>query len=87
MTLPKPTKSQFEWHEVEKKLMIHFCPAAWQGWEYDDLSTPLSKINPSKFDAEQWVQAALSWGTGEILLVAKHTGGFCLWLTGTSSYG
>jgi alpha-L-fucosidase len=87
MDLPKPTKDQFEWHEIEKKLMIHFCPASWQGREYDDLSTPLPEINPSKFDAEQWIQAALAWGAGEILLVAKHTGGFCLWQTSTTSYG
>ncbi|MDR2102762.1 MAG: hypothetical protein LBP42_01525, partial [Treponema sp.] len=67
MALPKPTKSQFEWHEIERKLMIHFGPATWQGREYDDLSTPLPEINPSGFDAEQWVRAALSWGAGEIL--------------------
>jgi alpha-L-fucosidase len=87
MTLPTPSKNQYEWHEIEKKLMIHFGPAAWQGREYDDLSTPLSRIDPSGFDGEQWAQAALSWGAGEIVLVAKHTGGFCLWQTDTSSYG
>ncbi|MDR2136415.1 MAG: alpha-L-fucosidase [Treponema sp.] len=87
MALPKPTKSQFEWHEIEKKLMICLDPATWQRQEYDDLSTPLAEINPSGFDAAQWAQAALSWGAGEIILVAKHVGGFCLWQTDTSPYG
>jgi alpha-L-fucosidase len=82
-----PSDSQFEWHEIERKMMVHFCPATWQGGEYDDLSTPLSAINPSNFDAEQWTEAALSWGAGEILLVAKHAGGFCLWQTDTAPYG
>jgi alpha-L-fucosidase len=87
VSIPKPSKSHYEWHELERMLMISFCPSSWQGQEYDDLSTPLSQIDPAQFDAEQWCRAALLWGAKEILLVAKHTGGFCLWQTDTSDYG
>ena len=44
------------------------------------------RINPTGLDSDQWCQAAVSWGAKEILFVAKHTGGFCWWQTGTSEY-
>jgi alpha-L-fucosidase len=61
-------------------------PCTWQGREYDNHSTPLWRINPSKLNTDQWCEVALSWGAREILYVAKHTGGFCWWQTETSDY-
>ena len=61
-------------------------PCTWQGREYDNHSTSLSRINPSQLDTDQWCEVALSWGAREILYVAKHTGGFCWWQTETSDY-
>ena len=62
-------------------------PATWQGREYDNHSTPLSAINPTQLDTDQWCRAAKLWGAKEILFVAKHTGGFCWWQTETTKYG
>jgi alpha-L-fucosidase len=67
-------------------MFVAIDPATWQGREYDNHSIPLSRINPTKLNTDQWCEAALSWGAKEILFVAKHTGGFCWWQTGTSDY-
>ena len=45
---------QIVWHEMELEMFVHFGPATWQNPnEYDDLSTPLDKINPVKLDTNQ----------------------------------
>jgi len=67
-------------------MFVCLDPCTWQGREYDNHSTPLSRINPSKLNTDQWCEAAISWGAKEILYVAKHTGGFCWWQTLTSEY-
>ena len=77
---------QFRWHEQERLMFVHFAPNTWQNQEYDDLSTPLSDINPQNLDTDQWCRVALSWGAKEILFVAKHVGGFCWWPTKSSDY-
>jgi len=58
----------------------------WQNTEYDDLSTPLRKISPTKLDTAQWVHAAELMSAKYIIFVAKHTGGFCWWQTDTTDY-
>ena len=85
--LAKPTKEQYEWHEMERILFIHFGPATWQGREGDDLSIPPTQIHPHALDTDQWCEVARSWGAKQILYVAKHVGGFCWWQTNTSDYG
>ena len=85
--LARPTPGQFEYQEMERVMFVCLDPCTWQGREYDDHSTPLEKINPEKLDTDQWCRVARSWGAGEILFVAKHTGGFCWWQTQTSRYG
>jgi alpha-L-fucosidase len=85
--LARPTPRQYAWHEQERIMFLCFDPCTWQGREYDNHSTPLSAINPTQLDTEQWCHAATLWGAKEILFVAKHTGGFCWWQTDTSKYG
>ena len=68
-------------------MFIHFAPNTWQDREYDDLSTPLDKINPEKLDTDQWVRAAELMGARYIVFVVKHVGGFCMWRTNTTDYG
>ena len=67
-------------------MFVCLDPCTWQGREYDNHSTPLSRINPSALNTDQWCEVARSWGAREILYVAKHTGGFCWWQTQTSDY-
>ncbi len=84
--LARPSEIQYRWHEQERIMFVCLDPCTWQGREYDNHSTKLSRINPSKLNTDQWCEAALAWGAKEILYVAKHTGGFCWWNTMTSNY-
>jgi alpha-L-fucosidase len=85
-TLARPTDIQYMWHEQERIMFVCLDPCTWQGREYDNHTTSLSRINPSKLNTDQWCEVAKSWGAREILYVAKHTGGFCWWQTCTSDY-
>ena len=84
--LALPTPEQAAWHDLELGMFIHFAPNTWQDQEYDDLSTPLAKINPAQLDTDQWVSVAESMGAKYIIFVAKHVGGFCWWQTETTDY-
>lgn len=81
-----PTPGQIAWHEMEIQMFLCLDPCTWQGREYDDHSTPLSEINPAQIDTDQWCEVAQLFGAKQILFVAKHTGGFCWWQTGTTDY-
>ncbi|MEZ5163495.1 MAG: alpha-L-fucosidase [Fimbriimonadaceae bacterium] len=85
-SLPTPSPAQLAWHECEIGMFIHFAPNTWQDREYDDLSTPLSEINPTALDTEQWVKVAKAMKAKYIMFVAKHAGGFCWWQTDTTEY-
>jgi alpha-L-fucosidase len=85
--LARPSPQQYAWQEQERIMFVCLDPCTWQGREYDNQSTPLSAIDPSQLDADQWCRAAKLWGAKEILFVAKHTGGFCWWRTATTKYG
>ncbi|WP_158748779.1 alpha-L-fucosidase [Acidobacterium sp. S8] len=86
-TLPSPTADQLAWQDLEIGMFIHFAPNTWQDKELDDLSTPLSQINPELLDTDQWVASAMDLGAKYIVFVAKHVGGFCMWQTDTTDYG
>ncbi|MFN8009638.1 MAG: alpha-L-fucosidase [Terriglobia bacterium] len=81
-----PTPQQQNWQDFHMGMLISLAPNTWQEKENDDLSTPLSAINPALLDTEQWADTAAKLGAKYIILVAKHTGGFCLWQTGTTDY-
>lgn len=83
----RPSSQQVRWADMEIGMFIHFAPNTWQDREGDDLSTPLSRINPAKLDTDQWAQAASDLGAKYVVLVTKHVGGFCLWQTDTTDYG
>ena len=68
-------------------MFVHFAPNTWQDREYDDLLTPLSAINPTQLDTDQWAECARGLGAKYIVAVAKHAGGFCMWQTETTAYG
>lgn len=85
--LARPSPNQIAWQEQECSQFIHFGVATWEGREYDaDGKTDLSAIHPVDFDADALCRAAKSWGAAQIVLVAKHVGGFCLWPTKTTDY-
>lgn len=84
--LAVPTPAQAAWQDLEVGMFIHMAPQTWQDQESDDLSTPLSAINPEKLDANQWANVAKSMGARYIVFVAKHEGGFCWWQTDTTDF-
>ncbi|MHC1703162.1 MAG: alpha-L-fucosidase [Tenuifilaceae bacterium] len=85
--IPVPSLPQLRWHNYEQIMFIHFNPTTWTGKEYDDLSLPINRMNPTQLNTDQWCEVAKSWDAKMILFVAKHTGGFCWWQTETSDYG
>ncbi|HTQ11918.1 MAG TPA: alpha-L-fucosidase [Fimbriimonadaceae bacterium] len=84
--LPRPTPEQLAWQDAEVGMFVHFAPNTWQDQEGDDLSTPLSQIDPEKLDTDQWARVAKSMGAKYLVFVAKHVGGFCWWQTATTDY-
>jgi alpha-L-fucosidase len=85
--IPLPSAPQLRWQNYEQTMFVHYNPTTWTNREYDDLSLPLSRMNPDKLSTDQWCEVAKSWGAKMILFVAKHTGGFCWWQTTTTEYG
>lgn len=85
--IARPSRSQMEWHDMETEMFVCLDPATWQDRQHDNHSTPLDAINPKSLDTEQWVEVARSFDAGQIVLVAKHAGGFCWWPTQSGDYG
>jgi alpha-L-fucosidase len=80
-----PTQNQLIWQDLEIGMFVHFAPNTYQDNEGDDLSTPLSEINPD-IDTDNWADCAVNLGARYIVFVAKHQGGFCMWQTQTTKY-
>lgn len=81
-----PSADQMAWQDLELGMFVHFAPSTWQDTESDNLTTPLSEINPKYLDTDQWAQTAANLGARYIVFVAKHQGGFCMWQTETTDY-
>jgi hypothetical protein len=84
--LARPNAVQYAWHEQERLMFVCLDPCTWQGSEYDNHTTKLADMKLEKLDVEQWMTAAKAWGAKEVMLVCKHTGGFCWWPTETTDY-
>lgn len=78
LILPAPSADQLAWQAMELEMFVHFDPTTWQDRSWDDHSTPLDRLNPTTLDVEQWVDVAQSFGAGQIILIAKHQGGFAI---------
>ena len=85
--LATPSPQQQAWQDLELGMFVHFAPNTYQDVESDNLSTPLSEINPNKLSTDQWAETAIAMGARYIVFVAKHQGGFCMWQTQTTTYG
>jgi alpha-L-fucosidase len=81
-----PSADQIAWQNLEMGMFVHFAPNTWQNAESDNLTTPLSAIDPKELSTDQWARTAISFGAKYIVFVAKHQGGFCMWQTETTSY-
>lgn len=77
--LPKPTKAQLAWHEMEFYLFMHFGPNTFTDVEWGDGKEKVEIFNPANLDCEQWCRIAKASGAKGIIITAKHHDGFCLW--------
>ncbi|HMU08902.1 MAG TPA: alpha-L-fucosidase [Ferruginibacter sp.] len=77
--LPKPTKTQLEWHDMEFYLFMHFGPNTFTDLEWGHGTEKEEVFNPTNLDCEQWCRIAKASGAKGIIITAKHHDGFCLW--------
>ncbi len=89
-SLVKPTPEQAAWQDMEIGLFIHYdIPVFKPGWDhrqYDSRPGP-AIFNPSKLDAEQWMEAAEAIGAKYAVFVAKHGSGFMSWQSDQYPFG
>jgi len=88
---PKPTSAQLKMMDMGLSQFMHFSVNPWSSIEHNCVGTsphciPSGAFNPSNLSTDQWVEAAVAMGAGEICLTAHHEGGFCLWDTKYSNY-
>lgn len=79
--MPKPSKRQLEWQQLETTAFIHFTVNTFTGKEWGDGTESPSIFNPVNFDAERMIKTLKETGFKLAIITAKHHDGFCLWPT------
>ena len=79
---PLPSPKQVELQRLELTAYVHFGLATFD----QGLTPPASLFNPTSFDASQWVTVLKNAGFRQVVLVAKHDNGFCLWPSAYTDY-
>jgi alpha-L-fucosidase len=81
-----PSPQQVEWQDLEFGVIVHFGLNTFTDKEWGDGKVSPSVFNPTKFDPNQWVEAAQAAGAKYLVFVAKHHDGFCLFPTPLTKY-
>ncbi len=80
-----PTPQQLAFQQRQLGAFIHFGPATYVSSDMMQVP-PADLLNPRELNAEQWAQAARSFGAKHMVLTTKHHNGYCLWPTSSTSY-
>jgi alpha-L-fucosidase len=81
-----PSPQQLEWQDLEFGVIVHFGLNTFTDKEWGSGKVSPSVFNPTKFDPNQWVEAAQAAGAKYLVFVAKHHDGFCLFPTPLTKY-
>lgn len=74
-----PHARQVTWQRMEQTYFIHFGVNTFNGREWGTGYENPAIFNPTALDAAQWVREIKQAGGKQVMLVAKHHDGFCLW--------
>lgn len=74
-----PRLNQAEWMRLERTFFLHFGVNTFNGVEWGTGREDSSIFNPTKLDANQWLDAVTNFDGKMIVLVCKHHDGFCYW--------
>ncbi|KAG9159674.1 hypothetical protein Leryth_017408 [Lithospermum erythrorhizon] len=77
--LPLPSYSQLKWQQREIIMFLHFGVNTFTDSEWGTGHESPRVFNPTKLDANQWMDAIAQAGVSLAILTAKHHDGFCLW--------
>jgi len=74
-----PSARQLAYQQMEFYSFIHFTVNTFTGEEWGEGGEKEEIFNPTKLDANQWVEAVKDAGMTGLILTCKHHDGFCLW--------
>ena len=76
-----PSERQLRWQRLEYVAFFHFGMNTFTDREWGEGNEDLKLFNPTQLDARQWIKACKEGGMKQVIMVAKHHDGFCLWPT------
>ena len=82
----RPSTRQLAWQARELETFIHFGLNTFSGTELGNGQQKPTIFAPTNINVAQWIATAKSFGSKGLVLVCKHSDGFCLWPSKTTDY-